>query len=277
MHLFHPYDAYFEEHIQDRTRRTPNWFLYIAKYVIRPASHLLYRMEVRGRENIPAPGEEPVVFVANHVSYADPVVLWCSTPPRIIRFLARSSLWRIPVFRGIISRAAAIPVDPDSADRKAIKRAVAALKRGECIGVFAEGTRMKSSDKVFNPHAGFVLIAQMGCAKVVPVGITGTDRIAPPNKRLWRLPKVTVTFGTAIDLTSFSDLPKGERTQAIVDETMRRVFALRDAADTCPIRPGLPPYGTIPRELEERLLRAQEPTGKPEQGAVREPDGKREA
>lgn len=253
MHLFHPYEAYFDEPIQDRKARTPNWFIYIALYVIRPFAHLFWRLSVKGKENIPAPGEEPVVFVANHVSFVDPVVMWVSTPPRIMRFLARSNLYRIPVFRGAIARAGAIPVDPDSADRKAVKRAAAALKRGECVGIFAEGTRMKSPDKVYKPHAGFVLIASMGHAKVVPVGITGTDRIVVPGKKLWRVPKVTVTFGEAIDPADFKDLPKGERTQAIVDETMRRVFALRDASDPDPIRPGLPPYGIVSEEQRAAL------------------------
>ena len=240
-HLFHPAMDFTDEPLHKH-----NWFMYVAGFIIRPVAYLLFRIEVRGKENIPAADGEPVLYVANHVSFSDPVVMWVSTYPRVTRFLARSNLWRFPVLKGIISRVGAIPVDPESADTKAIKRAAAALKRGECVGIFAEGTRMRNPEKVYKPHAGFVLIANMGKAKIVPVGITGTDRIKPPGQKLLHLPKVTITYGEAFSVKDFADVPKAERTQAIVDETMRRVFELRDAADfRGPIRPGLPPFGIV--------------------------------
>lgn len=255
-HLCHPYEAYWDEPIEDKTLRTPNWAIHAVLYTLRPLAYALFRMEVRGKENIPKMGEGPVVFVANHASYVDPVVMWVSAPPRAIRFLARSSLWRVPLLRGLISRVGAIPVDPESADRKALKRAAASLKRGECVGIFAEGTRMRKHNKPYNAHGGFVLIAQMGKAKIVPVGITGADRIAGPDRKVKipRLPKITVTYGEAFSLSEFADVPKTQRTQAIVDETMRRVFALRDAADPNPIRPGLPPYGIVSERDRAALL-----------------------
>ena len=254
-HLFHPADAYPDEPVFIKDERTPNCFMYVAAYVIRPVARALWRLQINGRENIPKAGEDPVVFVANHVSYADAVFLWISAYPPGARILARSNLWRIPVLRGIISRVGAIPVDPDSADTKSVKRAVKALKRGENIGIFAEGTRMRAHDKVYKPHAGFVLIANMGKAKIVPVGITGADRIHPPGHKISHFPKCRITYGEPISLDDFADLPKGERTKAIVDETMRRVFALRDEADPHePIRRGLPPFGIVSDEDRKALL-----------------------
>ena len=96
-------------------------------------------------------------------------------------------------------------------------------------------------------------MAQMGKAKIVPVGITGTDRIVVPGKKLWRLPKCTITFGEAFSLSDFKDVPKAERTRAIVDYTMKRVFELRDAEDPNPIRPGLPPRGLIPGMDDDKI------------------------
>lgn len=255
-HLFRPYEEYFDEPIEVEGVRSPNWAIKLMRVTIRPLAHLLFRLEVRGRENIPPAGEEPVVFVANHVSYVDPIVMWVSTTRRVMRFMARSSLWRIPLLRGLISRVGAIPVDPDSADRKAVKRASGALKRGECVAIFAEGTRMRSLEKTYKPHGGFVLIAQMSKVKIVPVGITGADRVAAPTRKvkLPRLPKITITYGEAFSLDEFSEYPKTERTQAIVEETMRRVFALRDSADPSPIRPGLPPFGVVEEHDRKALL-----------------------
>ena len=156
-----------------------NWFIYVAAYLVRPIMKLVFRYKTIGRENIPRAGEfgeQPVVFACNHVSFADPVILWSVlfAYGNGCRFLARSSLFR-PVIGGLIARAGAIPIDPDTADRKALKRAASALKRGENLLIFPEGTRMNRPDKVYHPHAGVVLIANMGKAKIVPVGISGTE------------------------------------------------------------------------------------------------------
>jgi len=227
----HKREEFYDVSLEDPKTRPSLWFIEVARYVVRPAAWVVTRFEVKGKENIPEIGEAPVVFAANHMSYMDPVVLWCSMPKRVLRFLARETLFK-PVLGGLIARAGGIPVQPDSADRKAVKRAAAALKRGECVGIFPEGTRMNKPNKVYKPHAGMVLIAQMGKAKIVPVGINGTERIRPYGKKLIRFPKVYVSIGEPIDLADYSDLPKSERTQAILDATMEKIFELRDNAPT---------------------------------------------
>ena len=209
-----------------------NWFNYVSAYLIRPVIKLLFRYEAHGKENMPKAGDEPVIFACNHVSYADPVVLWCMLYGHVggCRFLARSSLFK-PVIGGAIARAGAIPIDPDSADLTAVKRAAAALKRGEHMLIFPEGTRMNKPEKVYHPHAGVVLIARMGKAKIVPVGISGTEKIMPYGKpKFIRFPKVRVNFGEPIDPRDkrFEELPKKERSETITNEVMDACFALRD-------------------------------------------------
>ena len=97
-HLIKPREAFYSQDVtgEDGTGRT--WLIKACKVVIPPLCRLLYKLEVRGKENIPPREEGPVVFVGNHVSYMDPVVLWVAAQPRKPRFLARSNLWRIPVF-----------------------------------------------------------------------------------------------------------------------------------------------------------------------------------
>ena len=241
-------DDYFEVPIERDGHKPRTWLLSACRAVVVPLAKLLFRVEARGFENVPGKEDGPVLFVANHVSYFDPVALWVAAQPLNTRFIARANLWRVPIFKGMLSRVGAIPVEPESADTKAIKRAAAILKRGETACIFAEGTRMRTPDKVYKPHAGFVLIANMGKAKIVPVGITGTERIRPYNKPFLRFPKLTVTFGKPISVSDYKALPKETRTQTIVNDTMSSVFALRDSADPDPIRPGLPPYGEVASE-----------------------------
>lgn len=214
-----------------------NWFIYVAAYLVRPIMKLVFRYKTMGKEHIPRAGEfgeQPVVFACNHVSYADPVILWSLlyTYGNGCRFLARSSLFR-PVIGGLIARAGAIPIDPDTADRKALKRAAAALKRGENLLIFPEGTRMNRPDKVYHPHAGVVLIANMGKAKIVPVGISGTEKIMPYGKpKFLRFPRIYCNFGEPIDPKdpAFAELPKKERSTAVANAVMDRCFELRDEA-----------------------------------------------
>ena len=208
-----------------------NWFVYVVAYFLRPLCKLLFRYKLVGTDKLPAPGT-PVVYAANHVSYADPVFLWIALYTHGgTRFLARSSLFR-PVAGGALARAGAIPIDPDSADRTALKRAAAALRRGETVAVFPEGTRMNSPEKEYRPHGGVVLVANMGKAKIVPIGCSGTEAIKPPGKLLFRFPRICCKVGEPIDPKDekYAALPKKERTQRVLDDVMAEVFALRDEA-----------------------------------------------
>ncbi len=73
------------------------------------------------------------------------------------------------------------------------------LKRGESVLIYPEGTRMNKPEKVYYPHAGAVLIANMGHARIVPIGISGTERIMPYGKpRSSAFPASTSTW-KAID------------------------------------------------------------------------------
>lgn len=211
-----------------------NWFIYVAAYLVRPFFKLLFRYRAHGLENFDM-DEGPYIFACNHVSFADPIILWFILYRKGIggsRFLARSSLFR-PLIGGAMARAGAIPIDPDTADTRAVKRAARCLKRGENMLIFPEGTRMNTPEKTYHPHAGVVLIARMGKAKIVPVGISGTEKIMPYGKpKFIRFPRVDVNFGVPIDVKSprYADIPKHDRPDAITRDVMDECFRLRDTA-----------------------------------------------
>jgi 1-acyl-sn-glycerol-3-phosphate acyltransferase len=228
MRLIHKQEEFFDAPRENKKQRIAGWFIYLVAFLARPVLKLLFRYKVVGKEKLPREGEEPVILAANHVSYFDPAILWVASYPRVLRFLARATLF-VPVVGGIFARAGGIPITPESADRIAVKRAVACLKRGECLGIFPEGTRMNRPDKEYNPHAGLILIAQMAKCKIMPVGISGTEKIKPYGQKLPRLPKITITYGDPIDLKDYADLPKSERTQTVLNDVMEKIFELRDA------------------------------------------------
>ena len=159
---------------------------------------------------------------------------WCAFygQRRFSRILARHTLFK-PVLAQLIARVGAIPVNPDSADRTAVKRAAACLKRGESVLIYPEGTRMNKPNKVYHPHAGAVLIANMGHARIVPIGIEGTEKIMPYGKpKFIRFPRVYLNVGKPIDPRGeqFENLPKKGRADAVIASIMDEVFRLRDTA-----------------------------------------------
>lgn len=131
------------------------------------------RWQITGLKNFPAKG--PVIVIANHVSYWDPIVVG-SALPRQVHFMAKKELFSYPVFGCILRLLGAFPVSRGRPDRAAIKRALAHLKKGEVIGVFPEGTRSKTGE-LLPPFTGTAYIALRAGAPVCPVALIGTQHI----------------------------------------------------------------------------------------------------
>jgi 1-acyl-sn-glycerol-3-phosphate acyltransferase len=187
----------------------------------------LYRTRFIGLEHLPAEGG--FVIAGNHVSYLDPMLLWCGTP-RPTHFIARDSLFVAPVVGWVLPRLWGIPISRASADREAITRATNLLKAGEVVGIFPEGTRQdpdRLTDRPAEAHQGVAFIALRAGAQVVPVGITGTDKALPRGAKLPRFPRVTFRFGEPVCPEDFADLGRKERLEAMTAEIMRRIAELR--------------------------------------------------
>ncbi len=208
----------------------PRWRL--ARFLRATAAKLvlaLYRTEFSGIENVPAEGG--FVLAGNHVSYLDPVLLWCGVP-RETHFIAKQELFETPVVGWGLRRVWAFPITRGSADREAITRATTLLKNGEPVGIFPEGTRQSAdSDEVGEGHAGVSFIAMRAAAPVVPVGISGTEKALPRGAKLPRFPKVRVHYGPAVHPDDFAEGGRKERTEAMTREIMSRIAEARRTAE----------------------------------------------
>ncbi|MDO5044981.1 MAG: lysophospholipid acyltransferase family protein [Coriobacteriia bacterium] len=191
------------------------------------------RYEVYGIEHLEKlPDEEGFIFVANHSSMLDPVFLALLTDfsPKVRRhlprFMFKSEFTKSPLMHAIMARAGAFPVKRDSADMKALKRAVKYLKRGEDVGIFPEGTRHKNRSGKNKVYGGFALIAHMAHTKVVPIAIEGG----------WRLPyprKIRIKIGKPLAFTDFPEaLSKKEKLALMEEQAMDAVYAMRDELDS---------------------------------------------
>lgn len=219
-----------------------------------------YDVRVTGEQNIPASGA--AIIASNHIGYLDFVFTGyaANQRKRRARFLAKREIWNNKVAKVLMNGMRHIPVDRDKDPKKAYAEAIAALGRGEIIGMFPESTISPS----FVPRAGktgSARLAQSVGAPLIPAAVWGTQRILTKGrpKNLQRGLAIIVNVGEPIQ-TDPDDDPRG-----LTDELMLSIgHLLKQAQDSYPQQPAndtdrwwLPAHlgGTAPtpEEVEERL------------------------
>ena len=168
-----------------------------------------------------------VVFMANHQSLYDIAVL-LATVPVPIRFLAKRSLFRIPVFGWSLAAAGFVPIDrvDRSRAKEAFQRALDALGEGVAIVIYPEETR--SLDGRIRPfRRGGFLMALKARAPIVPVGIRGTLRVRPRGRLLVEPATVEVAFGDPIDSAQFGVRRLDGLVEQVESEVSKLAQALR--------------------------------------------------
>jgi 1-acyl-sn-glycerol-3-phosphate acyltransferase len=183
---------------------------------------LLFRLEVEGREHVPATG--PALLVSNHVSLLDPPLVGGSAP-RELYFLAKEELFEVPLLGRLIRGLNARPVKRDGSDGRALKTALRLLTEGRALLIFPEGTRgVEGRLGEGKPGAG--MLAVMSGAPVVPVHVTGSGRALPAGRAVPRPAKVHVRFGPALGFKPALGEERKERYREVTREMMRAIAQL---------------------------------------------------
>ena len=185
---------------------------------------LLFRVEGRGTEHVPAEG--PVLIVANHSSVLDPPLVG-GMCPRQLTFLAKAELFRIPGFGGLIRRLGARPLRREGADPSALRTARRVLAEGKALLVFPEGTRGPEGE-LREAKAGAGMLAVASGAAVVPVYIRGTGGALPRGRCLPRPAKVVVTFGAPLRFQQPTGADRKAQYETASRQMMAAIAELRD-------------------------------------------------
>jgi 1-acyl-sn-glycerol-3-phosphate acyltransferase len=198
--------------------------------VVPPVARLVWRPTVTGVENVPRTG--PVILASNHLSFADSLVIPI-VAPRKVHFLAKSDYFRGGGVKGTLQKAwfegmGMLPVDRD--DPKAalgsLDTALEVLGRGEAFGLYPEGTRSRDG-RLYRGRTGVAHLALTAGVPVVPVGLTGTERLQPVGSRLPRVVPVTVRFGEPIEVAGrYDGVPLGRARREVTDAIMTAIQAL---------------------------------------------------
>ncbi|MCE7007828.1 1-acyl-sn-glycerol-3-phosphate acyltransferase [Kibdelosporangium philippinense] len=204
----------------------------IAAAVFYPITWLGKRV-TRGTERIPRQGGAILVF--NHISHLDPVVdaVFVHRNKRVPRFLAKDSLFRIPVAGKIIGGAGTIPVYRGTANAAdSLRAANEALSEGKLVCIYPEGTISKDPDGW--PMRSFPGVARLALANdvpVLPIARWGTSQIWNGyTKKFTPFPRKTVTtyVGEPVDLSQFrgEDPPSNTTLMRVTELIMNDVKTL---------------------------------------------------
>lgn len=161
---------------------------------------LFYRLggglTVRGLEHLPARG--PAILASNHLSWADPPALRVVIRRRCW-FMGNDFLFRIPVIGRLLPLYGGFPVSRGKLDRAALREAERHLGNGDLVCIFPEGGTTITGT-LYPFEGGVALLALRNAVPIVPIGITGTDRVLPMHARFPRYSPggVKVTFGPPI-------------------------------------------------------------------------------
>jgi 1-acyl-sn-glycerol-3-phosphate acyltransferase len=167
-------------------------FYSFARSLVNSVLSPIYRIEVIGKENVPADGG--VLLCANHIDNLDPPVVGI-TAPRPVHFMAKEELFSVPVLGKIVPHLNAFSVKRGMSDREALRKGLGILKDGKVLGLFPEGTRSKTGE-MGKGLAGAGFFALRSDAHVVPCAIIG------PYKAF---KKLKVVYGKPIDMESIKE------------------------------------------------------------------------
>lgn len=194
--------------------------------ILRIFFRLLYRVKIEGLTNILQ--DKRMILCSNHISYLDPVILDAFFPSYIY-FMAKSELFKIPLLSSFVSFFNAFPVKRNTTDMKSIKTSIKVLENEKVLGLFPEGTR-STEGKLLEGQKGISFIAIKTESPVLPVAISGTNKIVQkPRKRLF-FPEVKVKFGEVIDTADILEKHGKKRSETIIlEETMRSIRRLYES------------------------------------------------
>jgi 1-acyl-sn-glycerol-3-phosphate acyltransferase len=195
---------------------------------------LYFRWRVFNPERVPITG--PVILASNHASYIDPPLVGAGVR-RQINYLARDSIFRIPILAAILRSWDVVPVDRDGGTGRGLKEILTRLEQGGAIILFPEGTRSRHGE--LNPaRSGIGLTVIKSNAPVVPARVFGTHDAYGPHRRLPRPRRVMVKYGQPLlfqaqraEAATCTKQRVKEIYQQVADEIMSEIAKLEPRAD----------------------------------------------
>lgn len=198
----------------------------LLKSFLSPILTLLFRPKVKGLRNVPANG--PVIIASNHLSFSDSIFMPLVVP-RKVTFLAKSEYFTSPGPKGLLKKLTFIALGQVPVDRAGGSRSEAALltglsvlAKGECLGIYPEGTRSPDG-RLYRGRTGIARLAFESGAPVVPVAMFNTAEIQPTGKVIPKIMRVKMVFGEPMYFTGAENAGSPEELRKATDQIMRKL------------------------------------------------------
>lgn len=182
-----------------------------------------YRLKIYGAERLPSGS---AIIISNHTSLYDPPVLSVSCPEEV-HFLAKKSLFKIPIFGSLIRMLNSHPVTKKASDLQMFKTILGFLSEGKKILLFPEGKRSKDGN-LLPFERGFAFLVQKAHCKIIPAYIAGAFEVWPISRRFPKMfGKIQCVFGSPIHWDEFAHMEKKEAETAMLDRAKGAVENLQ--------------------------------------------------
>lgn len=221
---------------------------------LKPTMTAITRRDWSGERFIPPEGVGCVI-AANHISEVDPLVVahFLNDAGRVPRFMAKASIFDVPIAGEILRHLGQIPVYRESRDASlSLEGALSAVADGGCVVVYPEATLTRDPDLwPMRGKSGAARIAlETGCP-VIPLAHWGAQRILPPYGRVARLfppSRVTVRAGQPVDLDDLAGDTGARSLRTATDRIMAAITAQLESirAETAPAQRFDPSAAGVP-------------------------------
>lgn len=196
-----------------------SWIYHPEKLTAKLLFLFLCQLTVKGKENIPDNGA--VLVVANHLSVADPVLLGFVLG-RKVEFLAKEELFRSRLSSYFVRGFGAFPVYKGRQNIDAMRWSRKVLEKGGALAMFPEGKRSKNAS-LETAYAGSALIALKNNVPILPVGISGTEKIKGWSWWFKHHPEVTASIGKPFYLPPDNCKPTRSQLNGCTELIMRSI------------------------------------------------------
>ena len=201
-----------------------------SRLIAGPFLRLLWRPKVTGMEHVPASGG--AILASNHLSIVDSVFLPLMVD-RPVTFAAKSEYFTgtrlIDRATGAYLRATKqLSVDRTEAraGQDMLEAALGLLRQGALFGIYPEGTRSPDG-RLYRGRVGVGWLALHSGLPVIPVAMSGTDRVLPPGHKVPRFTSIGISIGEPLTFDDYRGQPCGARQRrAVTDEVMKSIQAL---------------------------------------------------
>ncbi len=210
--------------IRTNYRNIP-WIVF--QWILQAFFALWLRYQSRGRENLPA--EQGGLLVSNHQSFLDPLLI-CLPLKRPVSFMARDSLFRVPVLGPFLRYEFVIPISRRAASSQSFRTAIQNIECQNLVGIFPEGTRTDDGGvQRFKP--GFLALLKRTDCDIYPIGIAGAFRALPRGAYFLRPRPIRVVYGPPITKSEIKDYIDRGAERELLELTRQRVAECHQMAE----------------------------------------------